>query len=199
MKRVDTQDVRAHYQELFRKYGSEDVRSVHWNSEESQFERFMILCQIGNMQGCRVLDAGCGKGDFLSVLAERYPTANYSGLDLSPDFIQFCKTEYPGHDFYCANLLDPLPGQFDWIVASGTFGYAIDNYRNLYFEAIQNMLNYASKGVAVNLLNARTHDDDPLYATFDPLDVHQFAIEVCDRFIIRQDYNEHDMTLYLYK
>lgn len=199
MKRVDTRDVRKHYQELFRKYGSEDVRSVHWNSDESQFQRFMILCQLGNMNDCSVLDAGCGLGDFAPVLLERYPTASYTGLDLSPDFIAHCKESYPEHEFLCADLLQPLPQSYDWIVASGTFGYAIDNYYQLYYDCIKQLFDYAHKGVAVNLLNARKHDPDPLYATFDPLDVHQFAMEISDRFILRQDYNDHDLCLYLYK
>lgn len=193
------QDVLEHYQDLHKKYGDLDVRTLHWSDDESQYLRFLILCQIGSLEGCKVLDAGCGFGDFYKHLKERFQKIEYTGLDLNPNFIKICEEKYPEANFQLANLLDPLTESYDYIFASGTFGYAINDYRNQYFDCIRNLFVNANRGVAINLLNARYHDPDPLYATFEPIDVHLFCMELTDRFIIRQDYMEHDMTIYLLK
>lgn len=199
MKQSKIMPVLKHYQKLMGKYGDHDVRALNWSSEESQFHRFLILTQIGNLDFCSVLDAGCGFGDFVPHLRNRFPNMIYTGLDLNPEFVAVCKERYPTEEFIQGNLLEPLIDSYDYVLASGTFGYAIEDYRNQYFECIRNLFNACHKGVAINLLNARGHDPDPLYATFDPIDVHLFAMELTNRFILRQDYYDHDMTLYLYK
>src|SRR5580692_11944119 len=43
----------------------------------------LILEYFGDLSGKRVLDAGCGKGRFARVLAERYPRASVAALDLA--------------------------------------------------------------------------------------------------------------------
>src|SRR5271154_4607065 len=43
----------------------------------------LILEYFGDLNGQRVLDAGCGKGRFARVLAERYPRVSIVGLDLA--------------------------------------------------------------------------------------------------------------------
>jgi ubiquinone/menaquinone biosynthesis C-methylase UbiE len=43
----------------------------------------LLLDYFGDLNGKRVLDAGCGKGRFARVLAERYPGASIAGLDLA--------------------------------------------------------------------------------------------------------------------
>src|SRR5262249_43481251 len=47
---------------------------------------------IGNteLQGCRVLDVGCGRGGTVALLAERFGAAA-TGVDLSPEAIAFCR------------------------------------------------------------------------------------------------------------
>lgn len=64
----------------------------------------------------RILDAGCGTGQFLYFL-ERAGYTNYVGIDGSPDCVEFCRNS--GRSVEEANLLDYLPEHpdtFDFIV-----------------------------------------------------------------------------------
>jgi SAM-dependent methyltransferase len=63
-----------------------------------------------------VLDAGCGMGHLTEILPETVTA--YMGVDLSPDFITYCRNKRPDFNFRCHNLRS-LPFE------SGTFDYAV--------------------------------------------------------------------------
>ncbi len=50
---------------------------------------------VANVQ--RVMDLGCGPGNSTAVLRERWPDAEFSGLDSSAGMIARAGREYPGH------------------------------------------------------------------------------------------------------
>lgn len=85
----------------------------------------LILNHLGDLDGKRALDVGCGKGRFARILAERYPGARIAGLDLAaamlryaPETIQRCAgsmTELPFHD-----------GAFDAAYATESLEHAVD-------------------------------------------------------------------------
>jgi malonyl-CoA O-methyltransferase len=47
-----------------------------------------LLRHCGELNGKRVLDAGCGKGRFAARLLQRYPGAHVTGLDISPELLR---------------------------------------------------------------------------------------------------------------
>lgn len=49
-----------------------------------------ILSIMGNMEGCRILDIGCGGGWFAKLISEK--CGKYVGMDLSPSFCQIALT-----------------------------------------------------------------------------------------------------------
>jgi SAM-dependent methyltransferase len=75
-----------------------------------------LLAVLGDVAGCRVLDAGCGEGYLARILAEH--GARVTGMDLAPRLIELAQTRDPGKaiDYRVADLSAPLPdeaGQFD--------------------------------------------------------------------------------------
>jgi len=58
-----------YFSSLVDRYGV-DARSLDWGSRQSQHLRFSVLAGIGSMQGARILDVGCGLGDFYGWLRE---------------------------------------------------------------------------------------------------------------------------------
>jgi trans-aconitate 2-methyltransferase len=67
----------------------------------------------------RAVDIGCGPGNSTEVLAARFPTAEISGLDSSPDMIEAARKRLPGLRFDLADI--PAwdnPGAFDVILAN---------------------------------------------------------------------------------
>ena len=49
----------------------------------------LIREHLGELNGKRVLDAGCGKGRFARVFHEQEPQAELWGLDISPEMLRF--------------------------------------------------------------------------------------------------------------
>lgn len=59
----------------------------------------------------RVLDIGCGPGNSTEVLAARYPGAQVTGIDSSPDMIATARKAFPGVQFTVADLTAYTPEQ----------------------------------------------------------------------------------------
>ena len=71
-----------------------------------------------NLQGARLLDAGCGTGA-LSVEAARR-SARVTAIDLSPTLVNLARERTPGDlniDFQVGDMTAPALGNFDFIVA----------------------------------------------------------------------------------
>lgn len=48
-----------------------------------------VLRNLGNLNGKRVLDAGCGKGRYLAIIKKHYPQADLTGLDISAEMLKY--------------------------------------------------------------------------------------------------------------
>jgi ubiquinone/menaquinone biosynthesis C-methylase UbiE len=85
----------------------------------------LILEYLGDLDGKRVLDAGCGKGRFARVLAGRYPRASIVGLDLAEAMLR----HVPAGVGACAGSMTALPfpsSIFDCAYATESLEHAID-------------------------------------------------------------------------
>ena len=85
----------------------------------------LILEYFGDLNGKRVLDAGCGKGRFARVLAERYPRASVVGLDLAEAMLR----HVPVGVGACAGSMTALPfasAIFDCAYATESLEHAVD-------------------------------------------------------------------------
>jgi ubiquinone/menaquinone biosynthesis C-methylase UbiE len=110
---------------------------LHFNEAAADEENFpstidpriyhvqLILEYLGDLNAKRVLDAGCGKGRFARVLAERYPRASIVGLDLAEAMLR----HVPPSIGACAGSMTALPfpsGIFDCAYATESLEHAVD-------------------------------------------------------------------------
>ena len=83
----------------------------------------------------RILDVGCGKGEFTSRLAEM---GQVTGIDVSPTAIEKARERYPNIDFRVIDILKPsLKEKFNVAVAVELFWYIIDKLET----GLQNIAN----------------------------------------------------------
>lgn len=73
-----------------------------------------------DLDGARVLDAGCGAGQMAIELAER--GAHVVAVDISPSLLDVARRRTPQHlqrriEFHAGDMLDPTLGSFDAAIA----------------------------------------------------------------------------------
>ena len=140
------------YTNLVKKYGY-DPKSLGWgNKKGKQSIRFEILCQIGDLSNCSVLDVGCGFGDLYKYLKFRKTQVKYFGVDINSDILEVGKKNYPGIKVELRDIQrKKFTRKFDWVIASGVAAHC-PNYKE--FESIlAEMFRICKKGIAINFVS----------------------------------------------
>ncbi|MBI4348556.1 MAG: class I SAM-dependent methyltransferase [Elusimicrobia bacterium] len=191
------------YHDRIRRFGVQDPRCLGL-TRASQRARFRALCELGDFDRKRVLDAGCGLGDLLPFLLERGVRPFYCGLDLCPEMIAHCRKRFRTRpDLAChfevGSVLDHQPpGPYDYVVASGLFGCFTPGATLEIESALAQMFSWCGSGLAVNFLSRRCARQEPGRLYVDPSEILQAALRITPRVRMRHDYLPNDFTLYLY-
>ncbi len=78
-----------------------------------------LVAALPDIDARTVADIGCGPGNSTEVLASRYPHAQVSGIDSSPDMIAAARRRLPGASFALEEVQSwSAPGPFDVIMAN---------------------------------------------------------------------------------
>src|SRR5256714_8895013 len=122
-------DTARFYENHIRRYGY-DYPALGFGRRSSQEKRFQTTLSLGDLHGKRLLDVGCGFGDLLSWLNARGIEPRYTGIDICRPMIERCRKRFgknkdgQGPAFQVADALTFVTDHpYDYIVASGIFGY----------------------------------------------------------------------------
>src|SRR4029079_447494 len=120
------------YEDKVRRFGY-DHRGLGFRTRSSQEKRFEALLALGDFDGARLLDVGCGFGDFLASLQERGIEPAYTGIDVCKPMIERCRERFDsdGAIFRVADVMDfDTTEAYDYVVASGLFGLDSEGARD---------------------------------------------------------------------
>ncbi|HEX3855797.1 MAG TPA: class I SAM-dependent methyltransferase [Verrucomicrobiae bacterium] len=89
----------------------------------------------------KILDIGCGPADILNYL----PAVNYTGLDISPEYISSAKERFGSRGcFYCGDMglatIEGERGSFDLVLAIGVVHHLDDTQASKLFALARRVL-----------------------------------------------------------
>jgi SAM-dependent methyltransferase len=189
------------YQEHVRRFGY-GYKALGFGRRSSQEKRFAAALALGSFHGRRLLDAGCGFGDFLAFLRARGVRPLYTGVDICPPMIERCARRFRDGEarFLIGDALTYEPGEpFDYVVASGIFSYAAKGTRERVQPTLEHLLSIAQIGVAANFLSGCAPCRSPGRLYVYPWDVMQLALGLTPAVRIDHSYLPNDFTLCMYR
>jgi len=171
-------------------------------SLEGQLFRFERLVRLGQLDNFKILDLGCGIGDFYTYLTGRYNKIRYTGIDIVPELIAYAKDIYPNANFLCHDILqtDPIDN-FDYAFISGMFNNGeISNCTAFLKKIVATAFQHCSRGLAFNFISTYVNYSDSEMAYHDPVEIFDFCIKnLSKKVMIDHHYERCDVAVFVYK
>jgi len=189
------------YEDKVRTFGY-DHRGLGFRSRSSQEKRFEALLSLGDFDGRRLLDVGCGFGDFLQFLRDRGIQPDYTGLDICEPMVSRGRERFAGTaaHFVAADVLEHTPaGTYDYVVASGIFGLDSPGVRERIAPTLERMHAWAETGCAANFLSARSPVQAEARVYVDPSEALEIGLGLTPAARLDHSYLPNDFTLYLFR
>lgn len=191
--------VRDYYRALVEKYGH-DPRACDYGRAESQLAKFDVIATAIRGRRDRVLDVGCGFGDFLTYLRHRGLDVEYTGIDISEAMVEQARRHLPDARILLGNFLDaPVTGEYDIVTANGIFYLLGSNAEALMHRLVTRMFSLAQRTVVFNSLSSWAPDPQPGEFYADPSSVLSFCRSLTPWVTLRHDYHPRDFTVFLHK
>ena len=70
IKNMNLRKIEKYYEASLTKFKS-GSNAVNWKDKKTQELRFEKLCEVGNLKNKKVLDVGCGLGEFYNYLKKK--------------------------------------------------------------------------------------------------------------------------------
>lgn len=174
--------------------------AVRW-SPKGQILHYEAMLDIGNINGAKILDFGCGKGDFYQFLKDRGISVEYSGFDINDKLIALAKRKFPGVDFRIFDIeKDPMKEDFDYILMCGVFNLQVQGIDELIKTALIRLFRHCRIALGFNALSSHNPRKDFELHYTSPEDIFNFAATKLSPFVsLRHDRIVCDFTLFVYK
>jgi len=199
------------YQNSFKKFGV-DPKSLLWKTRGAAHQRFRQFWAEIDFNNKTVLDIGCGFGEFGKFLLKRYKNVDYTGIDITAEFIEEAKKLVPTGKFRTIDF-NKLNGQYAVVIASGVLnsnvearlrGTSARQSDNLEYrkQAIKKMFSLTSDIFAFNMLGghpAPQNDKDSNVWYSDSLEILDYCMTLTPRVILRANYHSKDFTILMFK
>jgi len=166
-------------------------------TRENQLLRFQkIYDLIEDKPFIKVLDVGCGLGDFYNFLQEKGFQGDYLGIDIVPEMVDSARLNYPEGVFEIHDIMKN-DIEADYIVASGIMSVRINkkiDHQEYVDKLIVRLFSQAKRGIVFNMLNDQYVDADKYFFPFSPYKIVEYLLTLTNQVEIYHDYLHYDFT-----
>ncbi len=173
--------------------------AVRW-SVQGQLMHYQNLLDIGAIDKTRILDFGCGKGDFLQYLRDRGISVDYTGYDINANLISLAQKKFPESRFRVFDIdSDALDEDFDYIFLCGVFNLRVSGLAETIQHSLQKLFQRCRKGLAFNALSDLNPEQEFELYYASPADLFLFAVKNLSPYVsLRHDRVLYDFTMFVY-
>jgi SAM-dependent methyltransferase len=168
-----------------------------------QRARYGLMLEIAeSLDGKKILDYGCGKGDFYAFLKARGIRVDYTGMDINPRLIELAASKYPDCAFRVFDIEeeDFNDEAFDYVFLCGVFNNRVEGATETMMKVVSTLFKHTKVGLALNAISSHSPKRDVEINYVRPEDTLGFALKyLTPHVILRHDRVPHDFTMFLYK
>ncbi len=174
--------------------------AVGWSSR-GQVLRYQEMLEVGDVRNSKVLDFGCGKGDFYGFLMEMGMQVEYYGFDINEKLIRHAEQKYPAIDFRVFDIdREALDEDYDYIFLCGVFNLKVSEIDLVIKNTLITLFQHCKKAIAFNALSSHEPHKDVQLHYSNPEDIYHFAVKnLSPNVSLRQDKIPYDFTLFVHK
>jgi SAM-dependent methyltransferase len=175
--------------------------ALGWTAK-GQLLHFRALLDIApSIGGRKVLDFGCGKGDFYGFLRDRNISVDYTGLDINEILINLAKKKFPEGRFAVFDSEEEELGEdFDYIFLCGVFNLEVPGLNALIRRTLKSLFSHCRIALAFNALSDHNPKKDYELHYVPPEQMFSFAVKELSPYVsLRHDRMDHDFTMFVYR
>ena len=175
--------------------------ALGWTAK-GQLLHFRALLDIApSIGGRKVLDFGCGKGDFYGFLRDMNISVDYTGLDINESLISLARKKFPEGRFAVFDSEEEtLEEDFDYIFLCGVFNLEMPGLNALIRRTLKNLFSRCRIALAFNALSGHDPQKDYELHYVLPEEMFAFAVrELSPHVSLRHDRMDDDFTMFVYR
>ena len=174
-------------------------QAVRW-TPEGQRRRYETLFRVaGDFSGKKILDFGCGKGDFYEFIKEKGISISYCGIDVNKNLIKLAKSKYPEAEFIVIDIEETeFERDFDVIFVCGVFNLRVAGIEESMKDVLKKLFRLCRGAIHVNLLTYYTVQRSVELFYVKPEEILKFVIAEISPSV-RLIHEKEDIFLSIYR
>jgi SAM-dependent methyltransferase len=175
--------------------------AVRWSGPGQMLHYECLLDIDKSIEGKKVLDYGCGKGDFFRFLKQKNIRVDYTGCDINGKLISLAAGKYPEATFRVLDIeQDELNEEYDYIFLCGVFNLKVQGVQATVRNTLQKLFQRCRRGLALNGLSSHTPHKHFELNYISPEDLISFTVmNLSPSCVVRKDRIPYDFTLFIYR
>jgi len=200
MDRLGKEELIRFYRRHLEDFGDSPM-AVRWTEKGQRLRYEIILGIMGDVRGKRLLDFGCGKGDFYGFLLEKGIDLSYTGIDINPLMIERAMEKFRDAVFICADIEEEgLQKEHDIVLVCGTFNLRVAGVEDSFWNVLRILYRQTKEALHLNCLSWYRKVRDPELFYIKPEDLTGFVMkELSNKFILRHGLPEGDVFLSVFR